>query len=314
MRTLIKKIPFFALIFLIAFVFPLNVHSMEDAIIAIVNDEVITLKDLRDYIRATYINLATQGISDEQLREIMADLQVNGINKLIEDRLMLSKAKEVGLEVRDKLIEDKLAEIKTRYSSEQEFLTSLVEYGGTVTELRNKILDQLKIRYVIEFEVKSKIYVNPQEVTNYYNQNKHDFQLNETVNLKSIYIAYGDNKNAARIQSSQALQEIQDGANFEDVAEKYSQTPSVGVIERGHVLPVIESTVFALSIDDVSPMVEVDTGIYIFKLTGRTPSQIATLTEVKDKIYDYLHKKKFKERFNDWVEELKQNAFIEIKE
>ena len=98
----------------------------------------------------------------------MRELETNGIAKLIEDKLILSKANQLSLVVRDKIVDDHLKDIKAKYPSEQVFLNSLVANGATITDLRNKLQDQMKIKYVIENQVRSKIFVNPQEVTQYY--------------------------------------------------------------------------------------------------------------------------------------------------
>ena len=79
-------------------------------------------------------------------------------------------------------------------------------------------------------------------------------------------------------------------------------------------MPIIEETVFNLNIHEISPLVEVESGIYIFKLIGESPSEIATLEDVKDSIYNQLYKEKFKGEFMRWLEDLKEDAYIEIKQ
>ena len=64
--------------------------AVDDTIIAVVNDELITLKDLKDYIRQTYAQLKTEGVEETTIKEIMLDLEVNGLDKLIQDKLVLS--------------------------------------------------------------------------------------------------------------------------------------------------------------------------------------------------------------------------------
>ena len=66
--------------------------------------------------------------------------------------------------------------------------------------------------------------------------------------------------------------------------------------------------------NEVSHLIEVENGIYIFKLIGQTPSAIAELEDVKELIYNQLYKEKFKSEFMNWIEDLKNDAYIEIKE
>lgn len=288
--------------------------AIEDAIIAVVNDELITLKDLKDYVRSTYVSLVAEGMEEAQLQAVMKDMEVNGINKLIEDKLILSKANIIGLVVREELVDERVENVEQRYGSQQNLINALMKNGSTLTDLKNKIKDQQKIKYVIDHEVRSKIYVNPQEVTDYYEKNRDNFSREDRINLDSIYMAFGNDKATTRTKADEILKKIKAGENFDVLMEKYSETPSVGTVERGQFLPSIENIVFGLRINDISPAVETDTGIYIFKLIGNSPAKIAELEDVKDSIYDLLFKEKFKTRFMRWLEKLKEDAYIEIKE
>lgn len=288
-------------------------HSVNDGIIAVVNDEVITFKDLQDYIRQTFASLAAQGLPDDQVKEMMADLQTNGLKQLIEDKLILSRANEIGIEVRDKLVDQRVAEIRARYASEQVFLDALVKNGANVTDLRDKILDQLKIKFVIDHEVRSRVFVNPQEVTEFYEQNKGSFQKSRRVNLDSIYVTFTGDKEAARARAKEALALLKEGKDFAGVAKQYSDSSSLGIVEEGQFLPDIEKVVFGLRQEQISDLVETDNGIFIFKLKGEIPAQVAELKEVKSQIYDLLYRKKFQERFERWLGKLQQKAYVEIK-
>jgi len=288
--------------------------SVEDAIIAVVNDELITLKDLKDYAQSTYVNLVAQGLSDSQIEAEMKDLDERGVNKLIEDKLILSRANTIGIEVRGTIIDERVDELIEQYGSEQKLIDALVKNGSTVTDLRNRILEQLKIQFLIDHEVKSKIFVNPQEVTRYYEDNKTRFAKGDRINLESVFIAYEPDKEEALRKSQQALKEITDGVDFKEIIRKYSNMPSVGMIERGQLLPKIENIAFNLEVNEISSPIEVDTGIYFFKLIGKSPAQIADLEDVKDSIYDLLYKQKFKSEFLTWIEGLKKDAYIEIKQ
>lgn len=292
---------------------PVCAQSVSDAIIAVVNDEVITLKDLQDYIRRTYASIVAQGVEKSQIQELMADLQTDGLNQLIEDKLILSRANEIGIQVREKLVDDRMATIKAKYVSEEVFLDALVKNGANITDLRNKILEQLKIKFVIDHEVRSKVFVNPQEVTDFYEHNKEQFQKSRRVNLDSIYIAFLEDKQKARRRAGEALALIKQEKDFTEVAAQYSDTPSIGIVEEGQFVPALEKKVFSMRQDEVSGPIETDNGIYIFKLKGEIPSALADLKEVKGEVYNLLYRQKFQERFDQWLDKLKSKAYVEIK-
>jgi parvulin-like peptidyl-prolyl isomerase len=292
---------------------PAKLYALDDAIIAVVNDELITLKDLRDYIHSTYVSLVAQGVSDEEIRSMMQELQNDGLNKLIEDKLILSKANQLGLTVKDKLIDQRMDEIKSKYPSDEKFMEALISNGSTLTDLRKKVMDQYKIQYVVEHEVRSKIFVNPQEVTEYYNKHIEEYKKKESIDLESIFIPFGNDKTEAYKKAYEAQNLLKEGGNFDEISKKYSSTPSLGKVERGQLLKKIEDIVFDMEIGQVSDTVEVDNGIYIFKIVDQFPAEIYSLEEVKDEIYDALMKSKFKNEVGAWIARLKKNAYIEIK-
>lgn len=288
--------------------------AVEDAIIAVVNDELITLKDLRDYARSTYVSLVAEGIDDTQIQAIMKDMEIDGINKLIEDKLILSRANKAELAVREELIDARISEMALRYGSKQNLVNALIKSGATLTDLRNKIRDQMKIKFIVRHEVKSKVHINPQQVTDFYEQNKDKFSRGERANLESIFITYNDDKAVALTKAGEALKQINEGGNFEETAQKYSQAPSIGIIERGQLLPLIEDAIFGLDINEISSLVETDNGVYIFKLIAKSPARIANLEDVKEAIHESLSREEFKNALTLWLEKLKEEAYIEIKQ
>lgn len=288
-------------------------HAVEDAIIAVVNDDIITLKNFKDYVHSLFTQLRMEGRSNSEIQRIMQEMEQDGISHLIEDKLILTEANRVGLEVRPEIIEQRLAEIKQNYKSEQDFLKALLSEGATVSELKTKLNDQFKIKFMVEKEVKSKVVVNPQEVTDYYKENFEAFQQPAKVELLSIYLPKKDDPDAARQQAKDILLQIIEGQDFKRLMDTYSQGAPVGTIEKGRVLPAIENAVFGLKEGEVSKIIELEEGFYIFKVVKHIPHQIATLDEVKDVITEKIFQDKFRKRFNIWIEELKKQAYIDIK-
>lgn len=288
-------------------------HAVEDAIIAVVNDDIITLKNFKDYVHSLFTQLRMEGKSNSEIQRIMQEMEQDGISHLIEDKLILTEANRVGLEVRPEIIEQRLTEIKHSYKSEQDFLKALLSEGATVSELKTKLHDQFKIKFMVEKEVKSKVVVNPQEVTDYYKENFEAFQEPAKVELLSIYLPKKDDPDAARQQAKDILLQIIEGEDFKRLMDTYSQGAPVGTIEKGQVLPAIENAVFGLKEGEVSKIIELEEGFYIFKVVKQIPHQIATLDEVKDIITEKIFQDKFRKRFNIWIEELKKQAYIDIK-
>lgn len=293
---------------------PKPLWAINDTIIAVVNDDVITLQDLHDYLQAMYMQLISEGKSKSQIEKTMANYEANGLNRLIEDKLLVNEANQKGMTIRPKAIDDRINEIKRRYPTEEEFMDAIISQGMTYTDLRNKITDQIKAKYVVEFEVKKKIFVNPQEVTEYYQKNLNNFVKPESVDLDSIFIPIGDDKALATEKSGEAFNQLWEGADFSEIAKKYSKAPSVGIIEKGQLLPKLEEIVFNLKKGEISKPIEIDEGIYIFKLKEKYPAETVALENVRNEIYNLIFQEKFQDRLKSWLEKLRKKAYVEIKD
>ncbi len=285
-----------------------------DAIIAVVNDDVITLKDLRQYIASIASQLRVENKSPEEIRQIMEDYEQKGLDKLIEDKLILAAANDKGIEVRSEIVDKRMKEIKDRYVSEDDFLKSLNAEGMTVSDLQQKLTDQLKVKYEVDMEVRDKIFVNPQDVTEYYNNHMSEFNRKPMVDLQSIFVSFDKyGKQEARNRADEARSRLKAGEDFDKVFPKYSDSSSIGEIEQGQMTDAVEKVVFSLKLEEVSDPIEVENGIYVFKVVGISPGKQQTLAEVKDRIYSKLLDEQFQTKFKEWVNKLREKAYVEIK-
>jgi len=297
--------------------FPPFVHAQNiqsDAIIAIVNDDVITLKDLRQYVASIASQLRVENKSRDEIQQIMGDYEQKGLDKLIEDKLILAAANDKGLDVRQDVIDKQLQEIKDRYPSEDEFLKALNAQGLTVSDLQQKLTDQLKVKYEVDLEVRDKIFINPQDVTDYYNKHRGEFSRKPMVNLQSIFVSFDKHsKQEARTRADEARSRLLAGEDFDKIFQEYSDGSSVGKVEQGQMSEAVENVVFSLKLEEVSDPIEVENGIYVFKAIGISPGKQQTLAEVKDQIYGKLLDDQFHLKFNEWVDKLREKAYVEIK-
>ena len=292
---------------------PALAKPVNDAIIAIVNNDVITLKDLKDYITGIYRQLKVENMPSTEIEEIMATYEDKGVNQLVEDKLILAAANEKGLEIRPEIVHKRLKEIRSKYPSEDAFLASLNAQGLSITDLKNKLINQMKARYIVDVEVKQKIFVNPQDVTRYYNGHRSEFTRNTKYSLQSVYVSFDHGKEEARNRAAEARAKLAAGEDFEKIGKEYSQAPSVGSMEQGQMIPAIEKEVFNLKVDEVSNVVEVENGVYVFRVTGILPGRVETLQESKDKIYNKLYDQEFQKQFKAWIDKLSKKNYVETR-
>lgn len=280
---------------------------------AVVNDDVITYRDLNEYLHSRYQQLKSDGYSETQIKEMAQDLEAHGLQRLIQDKLIINEANRKEMTIPKDMLDKRIDEIRSRYPSDDAFLQSLVIDGLSISDLRHRIEDQLKVQRLIETEIRSKIYVSPQEINDYYEANKAKFLKPERINLDSIFIAKKSDPASALTKMQEIQTKIKSGEDFRKIAEATSESPALGIVEKNKLLPQIENAVSNLTVNQVSDIVEVDNGFYLFKLLGRIAASTADLTEVKDQIQKMIFGEKFHESLEEWLTSLEKNTFIEIK-
>jgi parvulin-like peptidyl-prolyl isomerase len=279
----------------------------QDKIIAVVNNEIITQKDLTDFlnfIRLQYSHQLQGKALDDKVETMKKDL----LQRLIEDRLILQQSKLEKITQDPSRVKSKIDELKKHYSSESDFEQDLAKQGMVQADLENKLSEQMLMYNLIEQKVRRKVVVRPDEVTSFYSQNKEKFIKPEERVLTLIILQ--DELIAKTISYQLRL-----GVKLEDLAAKYTFTiDKLSALAGQQLRPEIEDTVFKLGIGETSNPVKVDAKYFIFKLNDIIASQPLSLIQSKDKIKAYLFEIKMQEEMVKWLDEIKKQSYIKILE
>lgn len=282
------------------FIFNMGYSRAEDItkIIAKVNDQIITSKDLDDYCNSLNLRLSDE---ENSISQTDNNFKRKALDRYIEDKLVLDEAKREGIKISEPVIESRIERMIASYGSRDKFEEDLIERGLNISILREKIREQYLMREIIDRYVKSRVNVAPQEISSYYNENTDKFYSPQ------VYIFY-----MAKSSDNIVLKEIskvidQDGIS--KAQEKYADT-----------LIKIESTKEELR-EDISAFLQslvpgkhgirkVDDSFYLIYFESTIKPDLLPLIEVKEGIYQYLWNKKFKIIFDNWLKELKEKAVI----
>lgn len=290
-----------------------------ERIIAVVNDEIITEQDLQLMMAPVVAQYRTRFTSAE-LEEKLKDARRDFLNKVIEDKLILSEAKRRQVIVKDIEVEDMLSEIRNKFPSREVFLKSLEDQGLTEKKLWNRFYDQLMTQKLITFEVKSRVSVSPGEVNAYYKAHPDLFAQGDRVRLQHILVRVGSRtQEEAKTFAESLAAQIRAGKPFEELAKSYSEGSEakeggeMGWVEKGQLLGEIDEKVFALNEGEITVPISSNLGYHIFKLAERKKSSLKPLSEVRNKIQDYIFKQKSRQRLEAWLQNLTKHAYISIR-
>jgi parvulin-like peptidyl-prolyl isomerase len=293
------------LIFVLFFYFALPACA-QDQIVAIVNNEVITQRDLNDFLNFMRMQLSRE-YKDKALEDKINSSKPDLLNRLIEDRVILQEARKEKIPLDENRIKAKLSEIKKQYRSDNDFQEELMKQGLTQADVETKIREQFLMFSVIERKVRGKITVKPVEVTAFYEGHRKDFNSGEGRELEAYCL---DSEDLAQSFSYN----LKIGKKPEDLAARYPFTVNAFNVYKGEELKGgIEEAVFKLGINEASEPLKIEDKYYVFKLINITPTKEFALVDVQGRIYSFLFEKKMQEEFAKWLDELKKQSYIKIK-
>jgi len=289
-----KKIFFIIMFLSLAF----GAYSEEiTKIVAKVNNQIITAKDLDDYYKV--ITYKMPGNSVAGADEIKG--KEDALVKLIEDKLILDEAKKKNLEIPSYFINNHLNKMIASYPSRENFENSLIERGLTVTVLKERILGQFLMRQVIDMYVGNYVSVSPQEINKYYDEHKNEMISSESY---SIIIAQNKDKNKV-VKIAKAIKE----EGMPEAEKEYSDDLVKVEAKINELKEEIAQTVVKLKPAEyvIKNINNVNYLVYLEKID---PPKQLELEEAQENIRTIIWNNKFRKRFEEWVKQLKQGAVI----
>jgi len=280
-------------------IFSFNVCAEEiSKIIVKVNNQVITSRDLNEYCKVLsyrFLDRAEEvSVDDKEFRE-------KALERLIEDTLILDKAKQEGIEISSFRIENKIDQLISAHSTREDFRASLIEKGLTIALLRRRIEDQFRLRDIVDKYVRFRVGVSPKEISSYYSEHPDEFYSSPG------YIFY-----IAKSTDRGVLAEISNLIKKEGILQALAQYgDSLIKLEsnQGELRPEISEILESLEVEK-HKIAKVEGMFHLIFLEEKVFPQQLSLEEVKEAIHAYLWDVKFKEKFTEWVGSLKEDAVI----
>ncbi len=265
-----------------------------DRVVAVVGDVPITQSDVQERVLAKRQEGAQLPTDSAGFHAFILGV----VNELVEEELLLQKAKDLKVEVPDadvnNTVDKQIKDIRSRFGSDAEFRSELVKAGlGTPEEFRRYRADQVRRSELISNTVKKlredgKIIsanVTDADVEDAYERNKSSLPKREaSVAWRQIIIAPKPTpaaKAAARAKADSILAELKAGGDFELIARRESDDPGskanggdLGWNRRGRMVPEFDRWMFALPPGQLSPVIETAFGFHIIRVDRVQPGEV----------------------------------------
>ena len=298
--------------------------EVADRIVAIVNDDVITLQELNTASEAFVRRVETSNpdIPRDKIRE---EVQLPVLNNLIEEALLKQEAKRLGITVKDEevtaTINDLLAKRKWKL---EDVKAGLEKDGVSFEEYREATRNNMIKGRVIRREIQSKIAVSNEEIGNYYRDHRDEYEGKEAVRIRQIMIpapaaSEADIRSLKKAEAEDVLKKLKEGVPFEQLAAQYARgegagmSGDMGFVEKGSMLSAVDEVAFKLKIGDTSDVIESPQGFHIIQILDKRGGGMKPLPVVHNEIEDAIGREKAEKKYGEWMTELRKRSYIEIR-
>lgn len=242
-------------------------QESHNAIAAIVNGSIITVREVQDFTaQAVDILYRTYGnkpqILDQKQRETFSD----GLEQLLENQLILDDFKAAGGSLPDSFIDDEIKDrIRKKFGDRVTLTKTLQAQGITFETYRKRTHDEIVVNYMRQKNVSSAIIISPQKIERFYATNLNTFRLGDQVKLRMIVLNRSAVESVDEVKKlAQEIQaKVEQGASFAEMASVYSagsqrqEGGDWGWVERDKLNKGLSDVAFSLNAGQRSPVIAV---------------------------------------------------------
>jgi peptidyl-prolyl cis-trans isomerase SurA len=283
-----------------------------DKIIAIVNDDIITLQELQGFVHIEKKNQFTS--IDEYLRDIQLKEK---LDFFISSLLIKQQAKKLRIDVSDNEVDSIIENIKkqnliTEIELKEQLKKDNITYENFAEGIRLNILRNRVLTRVISPEVR----VTDAMLKDFYEKHKDEYRSTE-YRVKQIFVSGQRSDGSER--ATNAYKQLDQGKKFEDVAVEFSDDPSgkqggdIGFVKVEELLPSLRESLKLLVPNTYTNVVQTPYGFNILKLIEIKKTDLSPFEEMKDKIHEQIVLQESEKRYSEYINKLRQSSYIEVK-
>lgn len=322
-----KPVRFLLVGFLLASAFPLGGTAADrvvlEEIVARVNNEIITLADLERSRRQLRQELSEK-YSGEELEKQLREREKNVLRDLIDQSLLVQRATDLGISVEADVIKrlDKIRQ-DAGLESMEAFERTAAAQGVDLEDFKQQIRNQLLTQEIVRREVSGKVFLDDQEVREYYAQHQQELVQPESVQLREILVRTQgfppDQLPAREERLREVLTKIRAGEKFDELAKKYSDAPTaadggdLGVFEVAQLSPTIREAIAKLLEGGVTDPLPTPEGYLLLQKVAYMPAGIPPFEKAQGQIMQKLYYDKVEPALREYLNDLRRDAFLTVK-
>jgi len=295
-----------------------------DRIVAIINDDIITLSELNQAIKPYTDRIMELGYSLENQRKMLFKVREEVLGQLIDKKLTDQEVERYKISVSEKEIDSTIERIKeARFLTDEGLRESLARDGFTLEEFREKMKEQILRRRLVTIEIQSKIVITKEDIKAYYERNVDQYSVETKYRLSNILMKVSPNsgvpnKLEVKKKMEGILVKLKEGQPFATLANSYSESSSttdggdLGLFSLSMLSPQLQEAMGGMKVGEFTPVLDTDQGYQIFYISEIVKMPGKSLEESSPEIETKLYNEIVDNKFAAWIEDLRKRSHIKI--
>jgi peptidyl-prolyl cis-trans isomerase SurA len=297
-----------------------NAEVVEDVVVRI-NDQIISRSDIERSQEQLAQELQQSNAGPAEVTE----RQKNMLRDLIDQQLLLSRGKELGLNVDAEVIR-RLDDIRkqNKMDTMEDLERAARQQGVSFEDFKANIRNQLITQQVVRDEVGRKLQLTQGLEQAYYDAHKQEFAQPEQIRLSEILIPTPTDATDAVIaqalaKANEVEAKLKSGSKFDDLAKTYSGGPTasqggdLGQFKRGALAKVLEDQTFVLKAGEATAPIRTRQGYVVLKVTEHNEAGVPPLKQIEPQIQEAMYTEQMQPALRVYLTKLREDAYIDIK-
>lgn len=295
-----------------------------DEIIARVNSDIILRSEYEGMQESMQEELSLN-IQGFELDQALENSKVNLLRTMIDNHLLLQKAKEMDITADLEVIKtmERLRQ-EYRFDSLEGLESAIAQQGQNIQTFKENIAMQYLTQQVLQREVYPKIIITTEDLRNHYEENKSDFDRPAGIRLQEIvFMTAGKTSGELeeiKNKAAETLVRLRTGDDFGQVATEVSEagtatnSGSLGFFEQGELSEDYEAAAAGLSKNEISEVIELAGVLVILKVQDRHDGGLLSFELARSDIQSLVWSGRVEPRVREYLTRLRLEGFIDIRE
>jgi peptidyl-prolyl cis-trans isomerase SurA len=315
-----------ALLTMVTTAVPLPSFAVEivDRVVAIVNNEVVSLYELNRSVAPFIEQIQSSQYPEDVARQLKFEVRQKVLQELIDQKLTDQELARLQITVSEDEVDRTIERMKeANFLTDEQLRAGLQRQGLSYEEYRERIKKQLLRAKLVNREIRSKIVITEEDIKQYYAKHAASYAGEKKYLLHNIYtrlpsIATEQEKQIALGIMEAIHQELINGKPFDTIAEEYAgstatiESSNLGYFELDDLSEQLQGVIASMQAGSYTPVLETEFGYQIVYVESIEEVGGKTLEEVAPEIQKKLYDEVVDQKFESWLQVLRDRSHIKI--